>query len=186
IKPTIRCRWTCTTTSFTSSAASTVQRLKLTRLDRPSSSTGAPFPECSCTPSCPGEASFRPTIPFICPVERGERIRSHLCLAKTPSGQKLNRRIDILTVKSYLDRPARARWKAMKINADGILARDSIVHENAIAEVLKITATMKTIDLADRERETLTATARHEPLIYGGRLFAGDLIGETDLPEWTG
>jgi hypothetical protein len=53
----------------------------------------------------------------------------------------------------------------MKINADGILARDSIVHENAIAEVLKITATMKTIDLADRERETLTATARHEPLI---------------------
>src|ERR1039457_5355354 len=100
------------------------------------------------------------------PIWNGaERIRSHLCLAKTPSGQKLNRRIDILTVKSYLDRPARARWKAMKINADGILARDSIVHENAIAEVLKITATMKTIDLADREREPLTATARHEPLI---------------------
>src|ERR1017187_1474517 len=51
--------------------------------------------------------------------------RQNLCLAKTPSGQKLNRSIDILTVKSYLDRPTRARWKAMKIQADGILARDT-------------------------------------------------------------
>ena len=67
-----------------------------------------------------------------------------------------------------------------------LLWEQGIVHENAIAEVLKITATMKTIDLADRERETLTAMARHEPLIYGGRISAGDLIGEPDLLEWTG
>ena len=67
-----------------------------------------------------------------------------------------------------------------------LLWEQGLVHENAIAEVLKITATMKTIDLADRERETLTAIARHEPLIYGGRISAGDLIGEPDLLEWTG
>src|ERR1035437_4011909 len=67
-----------------------------------------------------------------------------------------------------------------------LLWEQGIVHENAIAEVLKITATMKTIDLADRERETLTAMARHEPLIYGGSIFAGDLSGEPDLLEWTG
>jgi hypothetical protein len=39
--------------------------------------------------------------------------------------EKLNRRLDILTVKSRLDRPNRASWKAMKTQADGILARDS-------------------------------------------------------------
>ena len=54
-------------------------------------------------------------------------MHSKLCLAKTPSGQKLNRSIDILKVKSYLDRPTRARWKAMKIQADGILARDNVI-----------------------------------------------------------
>ena len=37
--------------------------------------------------------------------------------------EKLNRRLDILTVKSRLDRPNRASWKAMKTSADGILAR---------------------------------------------------------------
>ena len=37
--------------------------------------------------------------------------------------EKLNRRLDILTVKSRLDRPNRASWKAMKTQADGILAR---------------------------------------------------------------
>jgi hypothetical protein len=38
--------------------------------------------------------------------------------------EKLNRCLDILTVKSRLDRPNRASWKAMKTQADGILARD--------------------------------------------------------------
>src|ERR1035438_7783123 len=51
--------------------------------------------------------------------------REDLCLAKTPSDHKLNRSIDILTVKRYLDSPTRAHWKAMKIQADGILARDN-------------------------------------------------------------
>ena len=67
-----------------------------------------------------------------------------------------------------------------------LLWEQGLVHESAIAEGLKITANMKLIDLADRERETLTAMARHEPLIYGGRLSAGELVGEPDLLEWTG
>jgi predicted RecB family nuclease len=60
------------------------------------------------------------------------------------------------------------------------------VHENAIAEGLTITASMELIDLDNRERETLAAMARQEPLIYGGRFSAGDLVGEPDLLEWTG
>jgi predicted RecB family nuclease len=67
-----------------------------------------------------------------------------------------------------------------------LLWEQGLIHENAIAEGLAITANMKLIDLADRERETLAAMARCEPLIYGGRLTAGDLVGEPDLLEWTG
>jgi predicted RecB family nuclease len=67
-----------------------------------------------------------------------------------------------------------------------LLWEQGLVHENAIAETLPITANMKLIGLADRERETLRAMARCEPLIYGGRLTAGDLVGEPDLLEWAG
>src|ERR1035441_3732953 len=42
---------------------------------------------------------------------------------KLHPAEKLNKRLDILTVKSRLDRPTRASWKAMKTQADGILAR---------------------------------------------------------------
>src|ERR1035441_10850784 len=38
---------------------------------------------------------------------------------KLHPAKKLNRRLDILTVKSRLDRPTRASWKAMKTQADG-------------------------------------------------------------------
>jgi len=67
-----------------------------------------------------------------------------------------------------------------------LLWEQGLVHENAIAEGLAISANMKLIDLADRERQTLAAMARREPLIYGGRLTAGDLVGEPDLLEWSG
>jgi uncharacterized protein len=67
-----------------------------------------------------------------------------------------------------------------------LLWEQGLVHENAIAETLPITANMKLMGLADREQETLRAMARCEPLIYGGRLTAGDLVGEPDLLEWTG
>src|SRR5665213_2111792 len=46
---------------------------------------------------------------------------------KLHPAEKLNRRLDILTVKSRLDRPTRASWKAMKTQADGILARHKSV-----------------------------------------------------------
>src|ERR1035437_6585468 len=45
---------------------------------------------------------------------------------KLHPAKKLNRRLDILTVKSRLDRPTRASWKAMKTQADGILARHTL------------------------------------------------------------
>jgi uncharacterized protein len=67
-----------------------------------------------------------------------------------------------------------------------LLWEQGLIHEKTIAEVLAITANMRLIDLADRERETLAAMARCEPLIYGGRLSTGDLVGEPDLLEWTG
>jgi hypothetical protein len=56
-----------------------------------------------------------------------------------------------------------------------LLWEHGLVHEHAIADRLAITANMKLIDLADRERETLRATSRCEPFIYGGRVSAGDL-----------
>ena len=54
-----------------------------------------------------------------------------LCSPEFPPGEKLNRIpdvltvTDVLTVKSQLDRPIRASWKAMRIKADVILARDN-------------------------------------------------------------
>ena len=50
-----------------------------------------------------------------------------------------------------------------------LLREQGLVQEKAIAERLAITANMKLIDLADRERETLAAIARRELLIYCGR-----------------
>ncbi len=58
-----------------------------------------------------------------------------------------------------------------------------LIHENTIAAGLNITANMKLIDAAYRERETRAAMDRREVLIYGGRLTSGDLVGEPDLLE---
>ena len=66
-----------------------------------------------------------------------------------------------------------------------LLWEQGLDHEATIAAGLKITANLKLIGVADRERETLLAMARHEPLIYGGRFTVGDLVGEPDLLEWT-
>jgi predicted RecB family nuclease len=67
-----------------------------------------------------------------------------------------------------------------------LLWEQGLVHEATVAAGLKITANLKLIGVPDREGETLSAMARHEPLIYGGRLTVGDLVGEPDLLEWTG
>lgn len=40
---------------------------------------------------------------------------------------------------------------------------------------------LKDLPTADKEQQTLDAMARNEPLIYGGRIVAGDLLGEPDL-----
>src|ERR1035437_1060433 len=66
-----------------------------------------------------------------------------------------------------------------------LLWEQGLAYENAIAEGLTITANLKLLDLANRERETLAAMTRREPLIYGGRIATGDLVGEPDLLEWT-
>jgi predicted RecB family nuclease len=66
-----------------------------------------------------------------------------------------------------------------------LLWEQDLVHEATIAAGLKITANLRLTGASDRERETLSAMARHEPLIYGGRLTVDDLVGEPDLLEWT-
>lgn len=66
-----------------------------------------------------------------------------------------------------------------------LLWEQGVVHELSIAAKLKITVNLKLTEAADRESETLAAMMRREPLIYGGRLTATDLIGEPDLLEWT-
>jgi bacterioferritin (cytochrome b1) len=49
-------------------------------------------------------------------------ISGKLCLAKLHPAWKLNENLDTLTVKSRLDRHILASWKAMKTQANGILA----------------------------------------------------------------
>ena len=66
-----------------------------------------------------------------------------------------------------------------------LLWEHGLDHENAIAAQLNITTNLKSLDAADRERETRAAAERHAPLIYGGRLTAADSVGEPDLLEWT-
>ncbi|HEX4020646.1 MAG TPA: TM0106 family RecB-like putative nuclease [Acidobacteriaceae bacterium] len=66
-----------------------------------------------------------------------------------------------------------------------LLWNQGFSHENEIAAKLEITTNIRLVAVADRQRETLAAMARHEPLIYGGRLIVGDLVGEPDLLEWT-
>src|ERR1035441_10031507 len=57
---------------------------------------------------------------------RGQRttvsgwMRSSGAKPKIHPAKKLKRRLDILTVKTRLDPPTRASWKAMKTQADGI------------------------------------------------------------------
>src|ERR1019366_6227458 len=56
-------------------------------------------------------------------VRQYEVVNLSCASPKLHPAEKLNRRLDILTVKSRLDRPTRASWKTMKTQAHGILAR---------------------------------------------------------------
>jgi len=66
-----------------------------------------------------------------------------------------------------------------------LLWEQGLIHENTIAAQLNVTANLKSIGAANREAETVAAMGRRESLIYGGRLTAGDSVGEPDLLEWT-
>lgn len=67
-----------------------------------------------------------------------------------------------------------------------MLWRQGVDHEKQIIAGLGITADLSDVPEADRERETLAAMRRGEPLIYSGRISAGDLVGIPDLLERRG
>ena len=64
-----------------------------------------------------------------------------------------------------------------------LLWEHGVDHEAEIVASLGVSTDIKQVPIADRERETLAAMQRGEPLIYGGRLTSGDLVGEPDLLE---
>jgi predicted RecB family nuclease len=64
-----------------------------------------------------------------------------------------------------------------------LLWKQGITHENDIVASLGITINLRIASVADRERETLSAMQSSAPLIYGGRILSGDLVGEPDLLE---
>lgn len=64
-----------------------------------------------------------------------------------------------------------------------LLWKQGLTHEANVAASLGVTANLRSVPLADRERETIAAMRRGEALIYGGRLTCGDLVGEPDLLE---
>lgn len=67
-----------------------------------------------------------------------------------------------------------------------LLWEQGVAHEANIVASLGISENISQVPLADRERETLAAMQRRVPLIYGGRLTSGDLVGEPDLLELRG
>lgn len=67
-----------------------------------------------------------------------------------------------------------------------MLWEEGIAHEETIVSSLPIDANIKLVDPSDRENETLAAMRRRAPLIYGGRLTSGDLVGEPDLLQLRG
>jgi predicted RecB family nuclease len=64
-----------------------------------------------------------------------------------------------------------------------LLWEQGVAHEVEIVGALGITADMSTVSAELREQETIAAMQRGEPLIYGGRISSGDMIGVPDLLE---
>lgn len=64
-----------------------------------------------------------------------------------------------------------------------MLWAQGVEHEAAVLAGLGITADMSKVPLEQREAATMAAMVRREPLIYQGRICAGDLLGEPDLLE---
>lgn len=67
-----------------------------------------------------------------------------------------------------------------------LLWEQGLDHEASIITDLCISTDLRQLPLEDRERETLAAIQRRDPLICGGRLTSGDLVGEPDLLQLRG
>jgi uncharacterized protein len=67
-----------------------------------------------------------------------------------------------------------------------LLWEHGLDHEATIVASLGIDADLRQVRAEDRERETIAAIQSRAPLIYGGRLTSGDLVGEPDLLELRG
>lgn len=67
-----------------------------------------------------------------------------------------------------------------------LLWEQGVTHEEEIVADLPITTNLRSLPPMDRERETILAIQSRSPLIYGGRLTTGDLVGEPDLLELRG
>lgn len=67
-----------------------------------------------------------------------------------------------------------------------LLWEQGLEHELEIASSIGVSIDLRLVPVEDRERETRAAIQRGEKLIYGGRLTAGDLVGEPDLLERRG
>lgn len=67
-----------------------------------------------------------------------------------------------------------------------LLWEQGLEHEIEIAASIGVSVNLRLVPVEDRERETRAAMQRCEQLIYGGRLTAGDLVGEPDLLERRG
>ena len=65
-----------------------------------------------------------------------------------------------------------------------LLWKQGVDHEAAMLTQIGAVTNLRTVeDATDRVRATMEAMARQEPLIYGGRLVAEDMVGEPDLLE---
>lgn len=65
-----------------------------------------------------------------------------------------------------------------------LLWKQGIDHEAAMLAQLGAIANLRSVqDVTGRERATMEAMLRKEPLIYGGRIVAEDMVGEPDLLE---
>ncbi len=62
-----------------------------------------------------------------------------------------------------------------------LLWDQGLLHERELAGTLGITADLSDVPEGERERETMAAMTRREPLIYSGRITAGDCVGIPDL-----
>jgi hypothetical protein len=93
---------------------------------------------------------------YLQPIQSRASIRCLGCASpKLHLAEKLNDSLEILTVKSWKDRPTLANCKAMKIQADGILAKHRT--KNAVPNRKTRPQLADVPDLSARRESNLTA-----------------------------